>query len=138
MNEKIHPALGIDYGVSRIGIAATDDFGLMAHPVETVDATRKPLERIAEIVRQRKIKIIIVGLPLRSNGEESESTKRVREFTKNLSLQIPNLPIEFYDEAYTTVIASEKLREAGKNAKRQKAIIDKAAAVEILNGWMNS
>lgn len=137
MNRKLHPALGVDYGSARIGIAATDDFGIMAHPVATV-RTHAPdaLHHIREIVAKRKIKSIILGLPLLLDGSEGTSAKRVREFSNTLAAALPALPIIFIDETFTTSDATEKLRAAGKNARAQKSVIDQAAAVEILNRWM--
>lgn len=132
-----HPALGIDYGDARIGIAATDDFGILAHPVETIDrAKTDPLQRIADLARARKIRTLVVGLPLRMDGSEGDSAAKVREFARQLRDQIAEIPMIFVDESLTTSNASAKLREAGKNARKQKALIDQAAAVEILNAWM--
>lgn len=89
-----------------------------------------------EIAAQRKIRTLIVGLPLRLDGSEGDSAKKVREFAKNLTIALPQLTMVFIDESYTTSDASEKLREVGRNARKQKAIIDQAAAVEILSRWM--
>ena len=132
-----HPALGIDYGASRIGIAATDDFGIMAHPVETVPADRKnSIKRIGELAALRKSRTLVVGLPLRLDGSEGKSAENVRKFASELTKALPDLPMVFVDESFTTATASSKLREAGKKAHSQKGIIDQAAAVEILNLWM--
>jgi putative Holliday junction resolvase len=133
-----HPALGLDCGASRIGIAASDDFGIMAHPVETIDLTSGSdgLVRISEIAALRKVKTLVVGLPIRLNGSEGDSAKKVRDYAAKLSRILPHLPVVFVDEAYSTMDASEKLREAGKSARKQKALIDQAAAVEILSRWM--
>lgn len=132
-----HPALGIDCGDSRIGIAATDEFGIMAHPVETVPADhRDPIPRIREIAAMRKVQTLVVGLPLRLDGSEGDSAKKVRAFATRLASALPEIPMLFVDESYTTMDASEKLREAGRKAHQQKGIIDQAAAVEILNRWM--
>jgi len=132
-----HPALGIDYGAARIGVAATDEFGIMAHPVETVPVDGgRSIARIAELAAMRKIKTLVVGLPLRLDGTEGSSAENVRRFAKELSNALPVLPMVFVDETYTTQTASEKLREAGKKAHKQKGIIDQVAAVEILNLWM--
>ncbi|MDP4625296.1 MAG: Holliday junction resolvase RuvX [Akkermansiaceae bacterium] len=132
-----HPALGIDLGGARIGIAATDEFGIMPHPVETIPVgENQGIARIVEITAQRKIRTLIVGLPLRLDGSEGDSAKKVRDFAKKLATTLPHLPMFFIDESYTTADASEKLREAGRNARKQKAVIDQAAAVEILNRWM--
>ncbi|BCU75962.1 Holliday junction resolvase RuvX [Luteolibacter sp. LG18] len=132
-----HPALGIDHGDARIGIAATDDFGILAHPVETIDrAKTDPLERIPQLVAQRRIKTLVVGLPVRMDGSEGTSAEKVRAFAAKLAAALPDLPLVFVDETLTTSAASGKLREAGRKAKHQKAVIDQAAAVEILNTWM--
>lgn len=132
-----HPALGIDHGDARIGIAATDDFGILAHPVETIDQGKgDAIERITRLVELRKIHTIVVGLPLRMDGSEGSSAAKVRAFADRLRESIPAIPLVFVDETLTTSTAANKLREAGRNAKRQKSVIDQAAAVEILNIWM--
>lgn len=132
-----HPALGIDHGDARIGIAATDPEGILAHPVETIEVRAgDPIERIAELVARRGIRTLVVGLPVRTNGEEGTSAAKVRAFAKRLTARLPELPLTFVDEAYTTMAAAAKLREAGRKAKRQKGVIDQAAAVEILEVWM--
>ena len=134
-----HPALGIDHGDARIGIAATDDFGILAHPVETIDRARvEPVERIAQLVAQRRIHTLVVGLPVRMDGSEGDSAEKVRAFAAKLQARLPDLPLVFVDETLTTTTAAGKLRAAGKKAKQQKGLIDQAAAVEILNSWMES
>ena len=132
-----HPGLGIDHGDARIGIAATDDFGILAHPVETIDrAKTDPIERIAQLTELRKIRTLVLGLPVRMDGSEGESAAKVRSFADRLRERIPNIPLVFVDETLSTASASEKLRDAGRKAHQQKSVIDQAAAVEILNYWM--
>lgn len=132
-----HPALGIDYGDARIGIAASDPVGIMAHPVETIHRHQQdPLTRISAIVQQRQIQTIVIGLPCHLDGREGESAQKARRFADQLQALHPQIPLHFVDEAYSTVSAAAKLHEAGKNAKKQKSLIDQAAAVEILNTWM--
>lgn len=139
MDEGPHPALGIDHGDARIGIAATDPLGILAHPVETIDVrATDPFERIARLVKQRHIRTLVVGLPVRSDGTEGTAAEKVRAFATKLAAKLPELPLELVDEAYTTLAASAKLREAGRKAKQQKGIIDQAAAVEILEAWMGA
>jgi putative Holliday junction resolvase len=134
-----HPALGIDYGDARIGIAASDPVGIMAHPVETIHRHQQdPLARISAIIQQRQIKTIVIGLPCHLDGREGESALKARRFAEQLQALHPQIPLHFVDEAYSTVSAAAKLHEAGKNAKKQKSLIDQAAAVEILNTWMGS
>jgi putative Holliday junction resolvase len=129
--------LGIDYGDARIGIAATDDFGILAHPVETIEVAKgDAIGRIGALAEMRKIRTLVVGLPVRMDGSEGDSAKKVRAFADKIRERLPTLPLVFVDETLTTSTASGKLREAGRNAKKQKAVIDQAAAVEILNTWM--
>lgn len=132
-----HPALGIDHGDARIGVAATDDFGILAHPVETIDQSKGcAIERIARLVELRHTRTLVVGLPVRLDGSEGNSAAKVRAFAEQLRQRLPALPLIFVDETLTTSSAATKLRAAGRNARQQKAIIDQAAAVEILNLWM--
>ena len=136
-----HPILAIDYGDARMGIAATDPAGILPHPVETIQVrTTDPVDRIAEIVTERQIKQLVLGLPLNLNGHEGPAAIKVRKFAKLLRARLPELPFYFCDEAFTTVLPNEKLHEAGlhkkSKTKRQRAIIDQAAAVEILNYWL--
>ena len=84
----------------------------------------------------RKIKTLVVGLPLRLDGSEGSSAEKVRKFARHIQKALPAIPMIFVDESYTTMTAAEKLREAGRKAKQQKQIIDQVAAVEILNLWM--
>lgn len=134
-----HPVLGIDHGEARIGLAITDPVGIMAHPLETIHlAQTDAISRIKELIAQRNVQQIVIGLPLRMDGSEGTAAEKIRLFGDDLlqSLARP-LPFHYTDERLTTLSASEKLRAAGKNAKKQKSIIDQAAAVEILNSWLS-
>ena len=134
----MHPILAIDHGDARIGLAATDPLGIAAHPVETIHRkTTDPLERIAEIVAERGVRRLLLGLPLRLDGSEGRSAEKVRRFGRKLAERLPDVPLEFTDERLSTVAAADKLRQAGRPAKRQKDIIDQAAAIEILNAWLD-
>ncbi|MFK7909135.1 MAG: Holliday junction resolvase RuvX [Akkermansiaceae bacterium] len=132
-----HPVLAIDHGDARIGIAATDAAGIMAHPLETIQVREvDAVERIAELVSERQVQQIVLGLPLRMDGSEGTAAAKCRAFGGKIRARLPDTPLHFCDETMTTIAAAEKLHQAGKNAKRQKSIIDQAAAVEILNTWM--
>jgi len=136
-NEVQHPVLGIDHGEARIGIAITDPVGIMAHPLETIHVkTTPPIERIKTLVKQRDVKQIVLGLPIRMDGTEGTAAEKIRKFGNKL-LEHIGLPLHYIDESLTTVVASEKLHQAGKNTKKQKHIIDQAAAVEILSYWLS-
>jgi len=132
-----HPILAIDHGDARIGIAATDEFGIAAHPVETIDnRNTDAITRILEIIDSRKIAQVLLGLPLRMDGSEGSSSEKVRRFGEGLRKQLGQVPLTYVDERFTTVTASEKLREAGRNTRQQKGVIDQAAAVEILKDYL--
>ena len=134
-----HPALGIDYGEARIGIAATDPVGIMAHPVETIHRQQTDaVTRIVQIVQERGIRTLVLGLPVRMDGTEGSAAAKVRAFGSELSAALPGLPLIFMDECLTTVIAQEKLHAAGKKAKSFRPVIDQVAAVEILSSWLDS
>ena len=132
-----HPALGIDHGDVRIGIAATDSLGILAHPVATLDCRAgDPLERIAQLAQVRAIRTLVLGLPVRLDGSEGRSAAKVRAFAGLLRTRLPAIPLVLVDESLTTSSAAAKLRAAGRNARQQKSVIDQAAAVEILKLWM--
>ena len=135
----MHPALGIDFGQARIGIAATDACGILAHPVESIHLNRtEPLERIAQLVVERGIRTLVLGLPLRLDGTEGTACEKVRAFGERLHARLPELPLVYVDEFLTTSVAQDKLHAAGRKARDFKPIIDQAAAVEILNNWLGN
>ncbi len=133
----MHPALGIDHGDARIGIAATDECGILAHPVETIDcAAQDPIARIGELAEIRRSRTLVLGMPFRMDGSEGSAAAKVRAFATRLHLRLPNIPLVFVDETLTTTTAAAKLQQAGRKTRSHKPIIDQAAAVEILNHWM--
>jgi putative Holliday junction resolvase len=133
----MHPILAIDHGDARIGLAATDDFGIGVHPVETIHRdTTDPVARLRDIIAARKIATLLLGLPLRTDGSEGTSAEKVRAFGEELQAAFPELPLIYHDESFTTSSASAKLRSAGKKAKKQRDIIDQAAALEILQNYL--
>lgn len=132
-----HPILAIDHGEARIGLAATDEFAIGAHPVETIQVAKMPvIPRILEVIRERRIVTVVLGLPIRIDGSEGTSAAKVRKFGEALKVHLGEIPLIYFDERFTTITASEKLREAGKKAKNQRAFIDQAAAVEILTDYL--
>lgn len=134
----ILPALGIDYGTARIGIASTDPMGILCFPVETIELKHTdPFTRIAELCRTRSIQTLVLGLPLRLDGSEGDAAQAVHSFAESLRKACPALPLLLVDERLTTVAAHEKMHEAGRKAKHRKHTIDQAAAVEILQTWLD-
>jgi len=133
-------AIGIDFGRARIGISVSDDIGMLAHPLETVPAADldSAVERIMEVVNDRSVRDVVVGLPLRVSGEEGTAVEGVRDFIRELKRGLPaSVVFHEVDERYTTQMAMEKLHQVGRTAKDSKGIIDQAAAVEILQRWLD-
>ena len=136
-----HPILAIDYGDARIGLAMTDPVGILPHPVETVQNTVATFSRISEIITHHKVQSILIGLPLRLDGSEGTSVIKIRKFKNALMKHLEEsqeepLPVAFMDERHSTVEAAKKLHQVGKNAKKQKSLIDQAAAVVILGRYL--
>ena len=133
-----HPILAIDHGDARIGLAATDDLAIAAHPAGTIYLEKEePLAKLREIIASRRVKTLLLGLPLRLDGSEGESAKKVQAFGRELAEAFPELPLLYQDETYTTSDAAAKLRLSGKKSKQQKDLIDQAAALEILQRYLN-
>lgn len=134
--------LGIDVGSVRIGVASSDPDGILATPVETVArAARKgpatDIARIAEIVREYEAVEVVVGLPRTLRGEKGSSAEVAIAFAEHLQARIAPVPIRLSDERLTTVSAARALRDSGVRARGRRQVIDQAAAVSILQGWLD-
>ncbi|OJF84290.1 Holliday junction DNA helicase RuvA [Nocardia seriolae] len=137
--------IGIDVGSVRIGVASSDPDGLLATPVETVPRAKKvtpgtlasDLSRIAELVREYEAVEVIVGLPRTLRGESGSSAKLAATFAGRLRTLIAPVPVRLSDERLTTVSAARALRDSGVRARGQRRVIDQAAAVSILQGWLD-
>jgi putative Holliday junction resolvase len=139
--EARSPLLGIDYGDVRIGLAISDDLRMLAHPLETVPGAdwSAATARIAAVASERKVETIVIGLPLRMDGTEGAAVKRVREFSRLLQPRLPDsVSLVEIDERLSTVSAMEKMSAAGRTARNSRSQIDQAAAVEILQGYLDS
>lgn len=134
--------MGIDVGTVRIGVAVCDPDGILATPVETVPrakgkARHDDLDRLAQLANEYDVVGVIVGLPRNLAGEESFAADAVRSFGNEIADRVSPIPIEYFDERMTTAGASRALRSAGVSAKSARAVIDQAAAVAILQGWLD-
>lgn len=127
--------LALDWGLARIGVAACDRDGTLAFPVETI-AQASDLghvrRRLTELLAEYEPFEVVVGLPMHLKGTESQTATLVRERAAWLARAF-GLPVRLVDERLTTVAATRGLREAGRDARRQRAVIDQAAAVAILD-----
>jgi len=132
----MNPILGIDFGQARIGLAISDELRLLAHPLETIPANKNPGKRIAEIVRDRKIEKVVIGIPRHMSGEIGDAAKRALKFATELRGEV-SCPIETWDERLTTVAANRALTAAGKKTKETRNFVDQVAAQMILQGYLD-
>jgi putative Holliday junction resolvase len=132
-------ALGIDHGEARIGLAISDELGMLAHPLETLHLKEvaDPVQHIAAIVEREKVGIVILGLPRNMNGTYGPAADHVRAFADRLRPAIP-CEVKLWDERLTSVAAQRSLHEAGRNVKNSRKVIDQVAAQLILQGWLDS
>ena len=134
--------LGVDVGTVRIGVAASDPDGILATPVETVERDRrnktgKHVRRLAQLAHEFEAVEVVVGLPRTLADRSGSSAADAIELADQLARRIAPTPVRLSDERLTTVAAQRSLRDAGIRAKGQRAMIDQAAAVGILQNWLD-
>jgi putative Holliday junction resolvase len=131
--------LGVDVGSVRIGVAASDPDGVLATPVETVRRDRfgGHLRRLAALVTELDIVEVVVGLPRTLADRAGPSAEDAIALADELAQRLRTVPVRLADERLTTVAAQRSLHDAGIRAKAQRSVIDKAAAVAILQGWLD-
>lgn len=130
--------MAIDYGKRRTGIAVTDELQLIAGGLTTIDTT-KLFEFILEYIKKEQVERIVVGLPKQMNNENSENMSRIEPFVNRLR-KIIDIPVEYYDERFTSVLAQRVILESGigKMARRNKKLVDEISATIILQSYMES
>jgi len=129
--------LGIDLGKARIGVAVSDELGMLAHPVETIPAGKGAPRRIAQIVQEKNAERVIVGLPRHMNGSVGESAADALAFAKELRALVP-CEVVTWDERLSTTAASRVLRDSGRKTRNSRQVIDQVAAQMILQGYLDS
>jgi putative Holliday junction resolvase len=131
--------LAIDYGRKRTGIAVTDALQLIAGGLTTVE-THRLYDFLVDYTRREEVERIVVGLPKQMNGEDSENMKYITPFVNRWRKTMLDIPMEFFDERFTSVLAHRTMLEAGlrKKARQDKALVDEISATIILQGWMES
>jgi putative Holliday junction resolvase len=129
--------LGLDVGSKTIGVAVTDELGVAAHAVRTLErrGTVKDVEQVQALVRELGVELIVVGMPYEPDGSEGQRAKRVRVFMDALANS--GLTIEHWDESFSTVEAEEVLLRADLSRKKRKQVIDRLAAQVILQNWLD-
>lgn len=131
--------LSIDYGKRRTGIAVTDPLKIIAGGLCTVD-TPQLMAYLQKYVSQEQVERFVIGLPTQTNGQPSENQARVREFADRLAKALPQIPITFWDERFTSVMAHQTMLQSGIGKKRRqdKALVDEISATIILQSYMES
>jgi putative holliday junction resolvase len=130
--------LGIDYGDVRIGLALSDELALLAHPTATVPNDGSAIAAIRQLVFERKVAGIVVGVPRNMNGTFGPSADKAKKFGEELRKELPEQRLVFWDERLTTVEAQRLLHGAGKNTRSSRPILDQIAAQILLQSYLDS
>ena len=136
---SIGRVLALDLGKRRIGLAVSDELGITAQGLETLQRTtiREDLAKLAKLAADRNVALILMGQPLHMSGDESRQSAYTREFAQRLE-GATGLPTAFWDERWTSVQAERVLRESGISIEKRAKAIDRLAAVILLESYLDS
>ena len=132
--------LSIDYGRKRTGLAVTDPLQIIAGGLATV-STSELFDFLKSYVSKEQVERIVVGKPIQPNGMPSENMARVEQFVNRWRKAVPDIPVEYYDERFTSVLAHKAILDSGigKKARREnKGLVDEVSATIILQDWMKA
>ncbi len=131
--------MGLDVGSQTIGVSVSDPFGWTAQGVETIRHTtrEKDFQRLGELVKTYEVELFVLGMPLNMNGTKGMRAERTEAFAEELKAAFPEVAQTFWDERLTTVMAQKELIAADVSRKKRKQVIDKMAAVAILQGYLD-
>ena len=131
--------LSIDYGKKRTGLAVTDPLQLIAGGLATV-ATSELFDYLKAYIAREQVEMIVIGEPRQPNGEPSENLARVQQFVNRWRKAVPEVPIQYYDERFTSVLAHQAMLDGGlkKKARQNKGLVDEISATIILEDYMRS
>ncbi len=131
--------LSIDYGKKRTGLAVTDPLQLIAGGLATVP-THELYDYLCSYVARESVERIVIGEPRQLNGQASENLQRVQQFVNRWRKAKPEIPIEYYDERFTSVLAHQAMLDGGlrKKARQDKGLVDEISATIILQDYMRS
>lgn len=129
--------LSIDYGKKRTGLAVTDPLQIIPNGLATV-ATPTLIDFLKDYLSRESVERVVIGEPRQMNGEASENLARVQQFVARFKKLFPTVPIEFYDERFTSVLAHRAIIDSGigKKARRNKALVDEISATIILQDYL--
>ena len=131
--------MAIDYGRKRTGIAVTDSLQMIANGLTTVPSGEL-VKFIQNYMAKEPVELIVVGQPKQMNNEPSENMRYVQAFVTHLKRTLPQIPVEYYDERFTSVMAHQAMLEGGlrKKKRQEKALVDEISAVIILQAYLES
>ena len=129
--------LSIDYGKKRTGIAVTDPLQIIANGLATV-STSELFDYLKDYLSREQVERIIIGRPLQTNGQPSENLQRVEQFVNRWRKEMPDVPVEYVDERFTSVLAHQAMIDGGlrKKARQDKALVDKISATIMLEDYL--
>jgi putative holliday junction resolvase len=132
-------ALGLDVGGKRIGVAGCDGLGMMATGITTIWRTsfQEDLAQLSEIIKERSVEILVIGLPYTMDGKIGSQAKQVQKFGRRVSAAL-EISIEYVDERLTSYAAEEMMKAANISVSQNKATIDRIAAAVILQQWLDA
>ena len=131
--------LSIDYGKKRTGLAVTDPLQIIAGGLAIV-ATSELFDFLKAYIAREQVEMIVIGEPRQPNGEPSENLARVQQFVNRWRKAVPEVPIQYYDERFTSVLAHQAMLDGGlkKKARQNKGLVDEISATIILEDFMRS
>ncbi len=131
--------LALDLGKRRIGLAVSDELGITAQGLETLQRTtiREDIARLAQLASERNVTLVLMGNPLHMSGDESRQAEYTRDFARRLEAAT-GVPTKFWDERLTTVQAERVLRESGISIEKRARAVDRLAAVILLESYLDS
>ncbi len=135
--------LGLDFGDKTIGVAVSDPLGWTAQGVEIIKRDnpqefKKCMRRLTEIIEQYTVDTIVLGYPKNLDNSEGERCQKTNVFAKKIEGRFPKIPLVLWDERFSTIAAERALRMADLSHNQRKSVIDKMAAVHILQGYLDS
>ena len=131
--------LALDLGKRRIGLAISDELGLTAQGLETLERTnlREDLGKLSQLIAEKNVTLLLMGQPLHMSGHEGRQSEYTRDFAGRLQ-KATGLPLQFWDERLTTVEAQRVLRESGIGIQKRAQAVDRLAAVILLESYLDS
>lgn len=135
--------LGLDYGDKTVGVAVSDSFGWTAQGLEIIKRSseneyKQSLGRLSDIIMEYEVETIVLGYPKNMNNTEGSRCEKTKAYQEKLEKRFPQIPVVLWDERMSTMAANRTLMEANLSRDKRKAVIDKMAAVHILQGYLDS